>query len=79
MSLPPESRKFAPHVTIARIRAPLSRERLATYLMRHSLYRSERFPVSGFHLYSSRLKPAGAQHLLEASYELVPGLDDEPD
>ena len=77
--VPPESRKFTPHVTLARIRAPLSRERLATYLMRHSLYRSERFPVSSFHLYSSRLKPDGAQHLLEASYELVPGIDDGPD
>ncbi len=78
IGLPPESRKFTPHVTLGRTRGPLSRERLATWLMRHSLYRSERFPVSGFHLYSSRLKPEGAQHLLEASYELVPGLDDEP-
>jgi 2'-5' RNA ligase len=77
--LPPEGRKFTPHVTIARTRGPLSRERVGTWLMRHSLYRSERFPVSDFHLYSSRLKPEGAQHLLEASYELVPGIDDEPD
>ncbi len=65
-------------MTLARIRAPLSRERLGTWLMRHSLYRSGPFPVSGFDLYSSRLKPDGAQHLLEASYELVPGLDDQP-
>jgi 2'-5' RNA ligase len=78
IGLPPEGRKFTPHVTLARVRAPLSRERLGTYLMRHNLYRSERFPVSSFHLFSSRLKPDGAQHLLEASYELVPGLDDEP-
>jgi 2'-5' RNA ligase len=77
VGLPPEARKFAPHVTLARIRGPLSHDRLATYLMRHSLYRSERFPVSDFHLYSSWLKPAGAEHQLEASYELVPGLDQE--
>ncbi len=77
LGLSPESRKFTPHVTVGRTRGPLSRERLATWLMRHSLYRSERFPVSGFHLYSSRLKPDGAQHLLEAAYELVPGSDDE--
>lgn len=75
--LPPEGRKFAPHVTLARIRGPLSRDRLATYLMRHSLYGSEPFPVSDFHLYSSWLKPDGAQYQIEASYELVPGLDDE--
>ena len=77
VGLPPEARKFAPHVTLARIRGPLAHDRLATYLMRHSLYRSERFPVSDFHLYSSWLKPAGAEHLIEASYELVPGLDQE--
>ena len=45
-----------------------------TWLMRHSLYRSESFAVSDFHLYSSWLKPWGAEHQLEASYELVPGL-----
>jgi RNA 2',3'-cyclic 3'-phosphodiesterase len=78
VGLPPEARKFAPHVTLARIRGPLSHDRLATYLMRHGLYRSERFPVSDFHLYSSWLKPAGAEHLIEASYELVPGVDQEP-
>jgi 2'-5' RNA ligase len=72
----PESRKFAPHVTLARIRAPLSPVRLGTYLMRHALYRSEAFPVSSFHLYSSWLRPEGADHQLEASYELVPGEGD---
>jgi 2'-5' RNA ligase len=75
--LPAETRKFAPHVTLARIRGPLSRDRLATWLMRHSLYRSEPFPVSDFHLYSSWLKSAGAEHQIEASYELVPGLEDD--
>ena len=47
--------------------------------MRHSLYSSEPFSISDFHLYSSWLKSDGAQHQLEASYELVPGLDDEVD
>jgi 2'-5' RNA ligase len=72
----PESRKFAPHVTLARIRAPLAPTRLGTYLMRHALYRSEAFPVSSFHLYSSWLRADGAEHQLEASYELVPGEGD---
>jgi 2'-5' RNA ligase len=71
----PESRKFAPHVTLARMRAPLSPTRLGTYLMRHALYRSEAFPVSSFHLYSSWLRSDGAEHHLEASYQLVPGED----
>ena len=78
-AVPPESRKFAPHVTIARIRGPLSPTRLGTYLMRHNLYRSESFPVSSFHLYSSWLRPDGAEHQIEASYELVPGIDDDFD
>src|SRR5687767_1722488 len=78
VGLSPETRRFAPHVTLARIRGPLARDRLATYLMRHSLYRSAAFPVSDFHLYSSWLKSAGAEYQLEASYELVPGLEDEP-
>ena len=72
----PEGRKFAPHVTIARIRGPLSPDRLATYLMRHSLYRSEPFAISDFHLFTSWLKPYGAEYQIEASYELVPGVDD---
>jgi 2'-5' RNA ligase len=44
--------------------------------MRHSLYRSEAFPVSSFHLYSSWLRPDGAEHQIEASYELLPGIDE---
>jgi RNA 2',3'-cyclic 3'-phosphodiesterase len=75
--LSPDSRKFAPHVTIARIRGPLSPVRLGTYLMRHSLYRSEPFPVSSFHLYSSWPRAEGAEYQIEASYELLPGLDEE--
>ena len=74
--LSPDARKFAPHVTIARIRGPLSPTRLGTYLMRHSLYRSEAFAVSSFHLYSSWPRSDGAEHQIEASYELVPGLDE---
>lgn len=76
VGLPSEARKFAPHVTLARIRGPLSAAGLGTYLMRHGLYRSEPFPVSSFHLYSSWLRPDGAEHQIEASYELVPGLDE---
>jgi len=74
--LPPDPRKYAPHVTIARIRGPLSPAGVGTYLMRHSLYRSPPFAVSSFHLYSSWLRPEGAEYQIEASYDLVPGLED---
>jgi RNA 2',3'-cyclic 3'-phosphodiesterase len=71
--LPRDERKFAPHVTLARLRRPPLPDKLGTWLMRHSLYRSEPFPVSSFHLYSSWLRPDGADYQIEASYELVPG------
>ncbi|MEM7022032.1 MAG: RNA 2',3'-cyclic phosphodiesterase [Pseudomonadota bacterium] len=74
--LEPEARKFSPHVTIARIRGPLSPDRIASYLMRHNLYKSTPFAVSDFHLFSSWLRPEGADYQIEASYELVPGIED---
>lgn len=75
--VPRETRKFAPHVTLARIRGPLSPDRVGTYLARHSLYQSQPFAVSSFHLFSSWLRPQGAEYQIEASYELVPGLGEE--
>jgi 2'-5' RNA ligase len=73
----PESRKYSPHVTLARLRRPPTKAGLATYLMRHGLFRSESFPVSGFNLYSSWLEPDGPDYQVEASYQLVPGVEDE--
>jgi len=75
--LPPDERKFQPHVTIGRLKRPPSSDRLATWLMRHSLFASEPFPVSGFQLYSSHLRPDGAVHAIESSYELLPVHFDE--
>ncbi len=76
VGLTPDGRKFAPHVTIARMRRPPTAAGLGTYLMRHGLYRSEPFAVSGFDLCSSWLHPNGAEYQIEARYELLPGLDD---
>jgi 2'-5' RNA ligase len=74
VGLEPEGRKFVPHVTLARLRRPLSPHRLASWLAAHSLYRSARFQVRGFQLYSSWLGPDGADYTLEAAYELSPAL-----
>jgi len=66
----PEKRKFAPHVTVARLdRVP--RQRLGNFLAGNNLYRSPTFTVGEFHLYSSQLTPKGPIHRLEASYELA--------
>lgn len=74
IGLPAEGRKFTPHITLARIRRPPPPQRLASWLAAHSLYRSAPFMVRGFHLYSSWLRSDGAEHTLEAGYELHPGL-----
>jgi 2'-5' RNA ligase len=76
IGLAPEARKYSPHVTLARLRRPPPQAGLATWLMRHALYRSEPFPVSSFQLYSSWLRDEGADYVVEASYELVPGAED---
>ncbi|MCB1882503.1 MAG: RNA 2',3'-cyclic phosphodiesterase [Geminicoccaceae bacterium] len=71
--VPPESRKWLPHVTVARFRYPPPEARLGDWLRNRSLFRAEPFPVSAFCLYSSRLHPDGAEHTLEASYDFVTG------
>jgi 2'-5' RNA ligase len=67
--LPPETRKFHPHVTLARVkdaRAPW----LGRYLVENSLFALHEIPVQAFHLFSSRLTPDGAIHHLESTYPL---------
>jgi RNA 2',3'-cyclic 3'-phosphodiesterase len=67
--MPRDERKFAPHVTLARLReAPL--ERVAGFLSGHGLYEGPSFAVTSFELYSSRLAHTHAQHLVEAEYPL---------
>ena len=74
-----DATKYKPHVTLARLRRPPTQAGLATYLLRHSLFLSPPFPVSGFKLFSSWLDGYGADHQVEASYDLVPGIGDDAD
>lgn len=67
--LPPETRNFSPHVTLARLKGTPPR-RVADYLGHHALFSAGPFPVEAFHLYSSVLTPKGALHRIEASYPL---------
>ena len=71
--VPPERRRFVPHVTLARFRQPPSEPRLVSYLQRHALFRLPPFPVDRFGLYSSILRSDQAQHVLEAEYDFVAG------
>ena len=74
VGLAPERRKFMPHVTLGRFRVPPPPERLGSYLFRRNLFRTERFPVSSFALYTSRLRPEGSLYAMEASYDFVAGV-----
>ncbi len=64
-----ETRKFAPHVAIARLR-DAHLERVARYLAENSLLEIDAFPVTEFALFSSVLASEGAQHQIEAVYQL---------
>lgn len=68
-----ERRNFVPHVTIGRFREPPPEDRFGSWLARRSLFRTASFPVSGFNLYSSVLRPEGALHHIEAAYDFVTG------
>jgi 2'-5' RNA ligase len=69
--LAPESRRFTPHVTLARLRQT-SAERVAAFLGTHALFREEPIPVSGFQLFSSQLSHTGAFYRVEEEYALAP-------
>ena len=67
--LPPEGRKFHPHVTLARLRdAPLGR--VERFLAEHGGYASLPFPVNEFVLFSSHLGGEGAVYRPEAEFPL---------
>ena len=69
---PPERRKFAPHVTIARFRRPPPPPAFQAYLGARSLFRTPAVHMASFRLFSSVLRPSGARYTVEAEFPLVP-------
>lgn len=69
MGLPPERRRFFPHVTLARLRASPDRA-VGTFLSTHGLFRSESITIERFWLYSSQRTTSEAVHRREAEYPL---------
>jgi len=67
--LPEEHRKYAPHVTMARLRRP-DGARLDAYIGDHAGFGAGPIPVDRFVLYSSFLSRSGAIYTPEAEYEL---------
>jgi 2'-5' RNA ligase len=74
--LPPEGRKFTPHVTLARMRR-LPVEALAPYLADHGGFSAAPFRVEEFLLYRSHLGHGGAHYQALAGYPLTELLDAE--
>jgi 2'-5' RNA ligase len=67
--LPAESRKFKPHLTLARFGREKPR-RLADYLTGHAAFASASFPVTEFTLFESRLGHTGAVYVPLERYGL---------
>ncbi len=70
LGLKPESRRFAPHVSLARLKGTPA-ELVAQWLLTHGGLRSDPFPVRRFLLYSSMLGRGGPQYSVEAAYPLA--------
>lgn len=69
MGLPPDARKYTPHVTLARLR-DVTAHRVADYLSSRGPYRSPPFQVSRFVLFSSRASVGGGPYVVESAYPL---------
>ena len=68
--LPPDGKKFTPHVALARPKGPPI-AKVQEFLARNNLFRSDPFEVTHFTLYSSFLAHTAAIHRAERSYELT--------
>ena len=69
LGLPPEGRKFLPHVSMARLRDPDQRA-LQRWVEVHSLYSTKVFEVKQFVLFSSRPLKGGGPYGVEETYQL---------
>ncbi len=67
--LPPEGRKFTPHVTLARLEGASSRD-VADYLASRGLFAAQTLPVERFVLFSARASTGGGPYVVEQPYPL---------
>ena len=68
--LPPEPRKFAPHVTLARLREPRHGD-VQRFLADHAQFRAAPLPVDRFSLIASYPTKAGSVYEDQADYPLA--------
>src|SRR5690348_504538 len=69
LGLAPETRRYAPHVTLARLRNA-STVKLQSFIAEHALFRSDPFKVEQFNLIASYLTKSGAIYEDQADYAL---------
>ena len=69
VGLPPEQRKFAPHVTLARLRDP-PLDKLRDFLAANARFRADPLNVEGFSLIASFQTKAGSVYEDQAEYPL---------
>jgi len=69
LGLPPDERRYTPHVTLARLKGT-SESRVQAYLSQHALYRAPPFRVEHFSLIASYLTKSGAIYEDQADYPL---------
>jgi 2'-5' RNA ligase len=70
VGLPPEPRKFAPHVTLARLR-DAKRSEIQQFLAAHAQFRAAPLRVDRFSLIASYPTKAGSVYEDQADYELT--------
>jgi 2'-5' RNA ligase len=74
--LPPEGRKFHPHVTLANVKSADARD-VGRFQVMNGLFRLNDIAVTEFLLCSSVLREGGAEHAVEEVYPL--DMEDEDD
>ena len=70
LGLPPDGRKFTPHITLARLK-DVSAEEVALHIQRAGAFIPLTFTVSQFVLYSAKESIGGGPYLVEERYPLV--------
>jgi RNA 2',3'-cyclic 3'-phosphodiesterase len=70
IGLPPETRRYTPHVTLARLNNG-PRTSVAEFLAEHGLFRAGPVSVDAFELLSSNLGHNGAHYQQECTYPLA--------
>jgi 2'-5' RNA ligase len=71
IGLPPEGRKYTPHVTLARLRNGSARD-IAEYLTLRGGFAAGPFEVDRFVLFSSRDSVGGGPYVVEEAFDLQP-------